>query len=285
MNIQQLRQSVKVKWLSYYEQNRSWLVKMRVWGSYDGLRRPFSGFILATLSVLEPQFNEVISFILSLNNNPDEIVSALGLNFNPDDELSLSSSEDSVSTTEWDEEAVPVVTVASQLAPAETLCLNLPRLDQFVTASRENSEIVTTEKRVSSVAVATKLVNSRKRLSGLLLEVPAVRSPLAITIEVLNKTKTLPSRKFEDSPLAPVPMRFCSLLLQLNCLIGVLFLRQCLQTPVSRHNHGQISPKLKDAPHLGNLLHSHHASSLAAWVDECCQGKEYNPEAAIPIRV
>ncbi len=89
MNIQQLRESLKIKWVKYYHQNRSWLAKMRIWGSYDGYRRPSSGFILATLSVLEPKLDDFFPFILELNNNPDEIIAALGLNFNPDEHLHL----------------------------------------------------------------------------------------------------------------------------------------------------------------------------------------------------
>ncbi|MFM2063386.1 MAG: hypothetical protein RLZZ507_3056 [Cyanobacteriota bacterium] len=89
MDIQKLRQSLKLKWLSYCEENRPWLVKMRIWRSYDGVRRPSSGYILATLSVLEPQLKQILPFILDLNNNPDQIVVALGLHFNPDEELRL----------------------------------------------------------------------------------------------------------------------------------------------------------------------------------------------------
>ena len=89
MNIQQLRESLKIKWVKYYHQNRSWLEKMRIWGTYDDYRRPSSGFILATLSVLEPKLDEIFPFILELNNNPDEIISALGLNFNPEEHLHL----------------------------------------------------------------------------------------------------------------------------------------------------------------------------------------------------
>ena len=89
MNIQQLRKSLKTKWLKYYHQNRSWLAKMRIWGNYDGYRRPYSGFILATLSVLEPKLDDILPFILELNNNPDEIIAALGLNFNPEEQLDL----------------------------------------------------------------------------------------------------------------------------------------------------------------------------------------------------
>ncbi len=89
MNIQELRQSLKLKWLNYYQKNHSWLVKMRVWATYDGERRPLSSFILATLSVLEPKLEQVFPFILELSNNPDQIISALGLNFNPEQQLHL----------------------------------------------------------------------------------------------------------------------------------------------------------------------------------------------------
>ena len=96
MNIQQLRHSLKLKWVSYYYNNRSWLEKMRVWGTYDGQRRPSSSFILATVSVLEPQLEEIFPFILELNNDPDQIVASLGLNFNPEEQLELVESADSV---------------------------------------------------------------------------------------------------------------------------------------------------------------------------------------------
>lgn len=87
MNIQQLRHALKVKWLLYYRQNRPWLTKIRIWGTYEGKRRPSSSFILATLTNLEPQLIEMLPFIVSLSNNPDQIVVALGLNFNPEEEL------------------------------------------------------------------------------------------------------------------------------------------------------------------------------------------------------
>ncbi len=87
MNIQHLRQSLKVKWLLYYQQNRPWLVKLRIWGTYDQQRRPSSSFILAVLSTMDPQITHFLPFIVDLSNNPDQIVAALGLNFNPDEEL------------------------------------------------------------------------------------------------------------------------------------------------------------------------------------------------------
>lgn len=93
MDIQQLRQSLKVKWLLYYRRNRPWMTKLRIWGTYDGQRRPSSSFILATLTNLEPQLVQMFPFIVALSNHPDQIVAALGLNFNPEVELkSLSES-------------------------------------------------------------------------------------------------------------------------------------------------------------------------------------------------
>lgn len=87
MDIQQLRQSLKVKWLLYYRRNRPWMTKLRIWGTFDGQRRPSSSFILATLTNLEPQLVQMFPFIVALSNHPDQIVAALGLNFNPEVEL------------------------------------------------------------------------------------------------------------------------------------------------------------------------------------------------------
>lgn len=98
MDIQQLRQSLKVKWLLYYRRNRPWMTKLRIWGTYDGQRRPSSSFILATLTNLEPQLIQMFPFIVALSNHPDQIVAALGLNFNP--ELELKSLTETTSITE-----------------------------------------------------------------------------------------------------------------------------------------------------------------------------------------
>ncbi|MBD2776368.1 DUF5331 domain-containing protein [Iningainema tapete] len=122
MEIQQLRQSVKLKWVSYYDQNRAWLVKMRIWGTYDDIRRPSSGFILATVSVLEPDINEIFPFILELNNNPDQIVAALGLNFNPEEHLHLIEPLDTVtnqSPTESQLETFHSDKLASGITPID----------------------------------------------------------------------------------------------------------------------------------------------------------------------
>lgn len=101
MNIERLRKSLKVKWLDYYQENRGWLVKLGVWVTYEGQRRPSASFILATLSVLEPRLTQLLPLIVDLNHNPDRIVVALGLNFNPDQELKgLGQGKDEVGETE-----------------------------------------------------------------------------------------------------------------------------------------------------------------------------------------
>lgn len=97
MDIQQLRQSLKVKWLLYYRRNRPWMTKLRIWGTYDGQRRPSSSFILATLTNLEPQLVQMFPFIVALSNHPDQIIAALGLNFNPEVELKSLSEATSIS--------------------------------------------------------------------------------------------------------------------------------------------------------------------------------------------
>lgn len=102
MDIQQLRQSLKVKWLLYYRRNRPWMTKLRIWGTYDGQRRPSSSFILATLTNLEPQLVQMFPFIVALSNHPDQIVAALGLNFNPEVELKSLSEATNIAETNSD---------------------------------------------------------------------------------------------------------------------------------------------------------------------------------------
>ncbi|WP_346291049.1 DUF5331 domain-containing protein [Sphaerothrix gracilis] len=87
MNTEQLRQALRQKWLDYYRENRSWLVRLGVWVTCQGQRRPSSSFILATLAILEPQLGQLLPLVVDLSSNPDRIVAALGLNFNPDEAL------------------------------------------------------------------------------------------------------------------------------------------------------------------------------------------------------
>lgn len=95
MNIELLRRSLKSKWLDYYQDNRSWIARLSVWVSCDGTRRPSSSFILGTLTTLEPKLIELMPLIADLSNHPDRIVIALGLNFDPEQELTKLSASSS----------------------------------------------------------------------------------------------------------------------------------------------------------------------------------------------
>ncbi len=87
VNTEKLQRSLKAKWLAYYRENRHWLNRLQIWITYEGQRRPSSSFIVATLSILEPQFTKMLPLIVDLNRDPDQIVASLGLNFDPEKEL------------------------------------------------------------------------------------------------------------------------------------------------------------------------------------------------------
>ncbi len=87
MNIEYLRKTLKAQWLNYYRENRSWLTRLGIWVNCDGKRRPSSSFILGTLTTLEPQLLHILPLVVDLSSNPDRIILALGLNFNPDEEI------------------------------------------------------------------------------------------------------------------------------------------------------------------------------------------------------
>lgn len=125
MNTEQLRQSAREKWLSYYQENREWITRLGVWVKCNGQHRPSSGFILATLSTLEPQLTQMLPLIVDLSNNPDRIVLALGLNFDPEKEL------EAIAAGSQKDQSV-------KFLPAGANQLNLSELDQ---ASRPESRI------------------------------------------------------------------------------------------------------------------------------------------------
>lgn len=87
MNIQYLRQSLKTRWLTYYDENREWIERMGIWVECGGVRRPSSSFILGTLASVEPELTNLLPLVVDLSNNPDRIIMALGLNINPDHAL------------------------------------------------------------------------------------------------------------------------------------------------------------------------------------------------------
>jgi hypothetical protein len=93
VDTEQLRASLRTLWLDYYRSNRLWINRLGIWVTCDGDRRPSSSFILATLAILEPKLHDILPLIVDLSSNPDRIVLALGLNFNPDQAIKEQTKE------------------------------------------------------------------------------------------------------------------------------------------------------------------------------------------------
>jgi hypothetical protein len=104
---EKFKAELKEKWLNYYETNRSWLQHYMDedggWSDeveYDKKelksleldrdyypRRPECYFILGVVSVLEPSIQGLLSFAGSLATDSEQLLEALGLNFDPELEL------------------------------------------------------------------------------------------------------------------------------------------------------------------------------------------------------
>ncbi|MBN3958834.1 DUF5331 domain-containing protein [Nostoc sp. NMS8] len=322
MNIQQLCQSLKQNWLSYYEQNISWLVKMRIWGTYDGLRRPLSGFILATLSVLEPQFDEILSFMVDLNNDPDKIVTALGLNFNPDKELRLIKSEYSMATSQAENESpdekyseekhLSSVVTATKIAPdssAKTLDSTSPSTDQLMLSVTATTEVVRTRKPELVGAFATKIAPDtpiKTPSSSFLSEYQPLHSSFAayrqtsplerlpsgtsltmtMTPEVNSKAKTMPSVALATEAKS-------------NAVSARIPVGAFLAITTEINSNGKpvrslaITTELKSNGKHQNIppqevkskvnLPTTNARNLASWVDQFCQGTRWDGKEDILI--
>ncbi len=313
MNIQELRQSLKQKWLIYYKQNISWLVKMRIWGTYDGLRRPLSGFILATLSVLEPQFDEILAFMMDLSNDPDKIVAALGLNFNPDQELRLIKSEHSVisqveseSPDENSEDKhLSSVVTASKIAShslANTLDSNLSRADELVPSITATTEVVSTRKPELIVA-ATKIAPdtpAKTLSSGLPREYQLVRwhsgqlpsrGSATMTSEVNSKAKTMPSVALATDVKSNASSVRIPVGASLAITTEINSNGKPVRSPLGRLPSGAslaITTEVKNNGKHPNIqpenvkskvnLETTNARSIASWVDEFCYGARNKEE-------
>ncbi|MCC5637817.1 DUF5331 domain-containing protein [Nostoc sp. CHAB 5844] len=265
MNIQQLRQSLKMKWLGYYKQNRPWLVKMRVWGNYNGLRRPSSGFILATLSVLEPEFEQMLAFMIDLNNNPDAIVTALGLNFNPDDELRLINSDDTSAINQSQNELIEEKPVRSPLVATEIV----PQSPDTTQYTESASNLPQAHKPLPAFAVATNAkiptsgtLRQDKSISSLTLTatVPSNGKTIALALEVPNHGKLIPR--------TVVASRQTAVATQAKTLPSLTVTTKISPNAKPLEKLPQQNPPSKSKP-----FPSTNARSLASWVDEFCQGR------------
>ncbi|MBD0263801.1 MAG: hypothetical protein ICV78_14060 [Tolypothrix sp. Co-bin9] len=270
MNIQQLRESLKIKWLNYYFENRPWLVKMQIWGTYDGERRPSSGFMLATLSVLEPQLDQIFPFILDLNNNPDRIVAALGLNFNPDRHLDLIKSQNSIVTTEVKSDACRQATQ------------HLPLVRDAVKNDVESKT------KLEPLAVTTEVKNNDN---------PKVESkgkckPLGFTTKVESKGKhdnkhsktsapnLSPWRGEGKKSVTPHPGDVIrmngtyerSLVVSNQLSSNGKHERSVAVATLIETQDKRVKTQPKDVPVEINSSPTTNASSLPSWIDEFCEG-------------
>lgn len=293
MNIQQLRQSLKMKWLNYYKQNRPWLVKMRVWGTYDGLRRPSSGFILATLSVLEPEFDQMLAFMMELNNNPDAIVTALGLNFSPDEELRLTNLDNSLAinqsqnqppaVTRLEEKPVRLASVSEIVPqpvaklPAEKIPSDLPRVHKPLPAFAVATKVTlqSSGRILQPVQLSTGVLPQTKPVRSLALTttVPNNGKTLALAVEVPSNGKSLSRRTVVSSQtsLANIP--------EIPNQINSAQLKVLSQVNLDIPNDSELENLEPQSPPSKNKSFPHtNARSLAAWVDEFCQGKDWEQE-------
>jgi hypothetical protein len=94
-DFEKLQATLKDKWLDYYEANRSWIDKLiNIWGKYDGsVHRPSAPFILGAIGSLEPKIRDYLIPLCGIDTGGNEIVRALGLNFDPRTELEKRAEE------------------------------------------------------------------------------------------------------------------------------------------------------------------------------------------------
>ncbi len=250
MNIYQLRESLKIKWVRYYHQNLPWLEKIRIWGNYDGCRRPSSGFILATLSVLEPKLDEIFPFILELNNNPDEIIAALGLNFNPDEQLHLINDlEQPVNHNKVNHNIVQEKVV----------------FDKFRAEKRDDREI-NEPPRTDSTAI-TKIESfplSQKRIP---------------TSESVEREFQAFSELLEENSHQSVAGK--TMIAQLESSDEILSLLTMCESTESDGKIVKVSPE-KETQEVKSASRK-KISNLVSWIDEFCQGTGWDREEAIFI--
>ena len=79
-----LKNSLKQKWLQYFQSNRSWISLHSSVATPDGGKRPPSYLILGVINAIEPQLQELMLPFSKLNLNVDTLIDVLELNFDPD---------------------------------------------------------------------------------------------------------------------------------------------------------------------------------------------------------
>ena len=85
---EELKPTLKDKWLNYYEANRLWLKELpNYYNAPEKGSRPTSELILGVITTLEPRLKELLFNFLLVSKDINKIVDVLGLNFDPEKEL------------------------------------------------------------------------------------------------------------------------------------------------------------------------------------------------------
>jgi hypothetical protein len=127
-----LKISLKQKWLSFFQANRSWLNLYTDAASVatpDGGKRPASYLILGVVNALEPQVAQLMLPFSKLNPDVDSLIEVLELNFDPN--LALENSPNVQAATEQSQ-AEQIEEVS--LSDAE-IAKMLPPQDEGITES------------------------------------------------------------------------------------------------------------------------------------------------------
>jgi Family of unknown function (DUF5331) len=182
MNIEELRQSLKLKWLHYYKENRHWLEKMQIWATFEDERRPLSSFVLATVSVLEPNLIDVLPLIADLNSDPDDVMVALGLNFNPERFLHLIEPEPKKNKVTQNKSKSDFSNESLLQKKAEVMTVSNPTFTNSKSTLHGNLDI--------KVAVATAYLNQIQSVHS--VKMPATTHPQGIYVTALDTGQVKP---------------------------------------------------------------------------------------------
>ncbi|MBF2006351.1 MAG: DUF5331 domain-containing protein [Chlorogloeopsis fritschii C42_A2020_084] len=158
--------SLKQKWLHFFQVNRDWIkLHMEVESVYtpDGGKRPPSYLILGVANALEPKLAQLMLPFSRLNPDADTLIEVLGLNFDPDYALGNCVMPKSLSSEDGD----------------EAVCLEEKLHDETLTIPQNNG--------CGNGAIAQDLGMSDNHEQSFMVSEATVRDQLrAVAVETLN---------------------------------------------------------------------------------------------------
>jgi hypothetical protein len=92
-NFEEIKATLKDKWLDAYETNKSWLVYLNNWVNLNQGKRPPSHAILGIMASIEPKLIDYLIPLCEMSEKGDGVVTVLGLNFDPRIELEKRAEE------------------------------------------------------------------------------------------------------------------------------------------------------------------------------------------------